>query len=50
MLSLNIRGLGSRVKRRKVRELVSSSKVDFLALQETKIELVADDFVSLLCF
>jgi hypothetical protein len=36
--SFNIRGLGSRVKRRKVRELIASESLDFLALQETKLE------------
>jgi mannosylglycoprotein endo-beta-mannosidase len=36
--SFNIRGMGSRVKRRKVIELISLEKLDFLALQETKLE------------
>jgi exonuclease III len=40
VLSMNIRGLGSRVKKRKIRELVCSESVDFLALQETKIEVI----------
>jgi hypothetical protein len=40
--SFNIRGLGGRVKRSKVKELVFKEKVDFLALQETKLEVVTD--------
>jgi hypothetical protein len=39
--SFNVRGLGSRVKRRKTRELIVSEKIDFLALQETKLEGVS---------
>jgi exonuclease III len=35
--SFNIRGLGGRVKRRKVRDLVRRKKVEVLALQETKV-------------
>jgi hypothetical protein len=31
--SFNARGLGSRVKRRKLRELVQTEKLDFLAIQ-----------------
>ncbi|GAU09987.1 hypothetical protein TSUD_393040 [Trifolium subterraneum] len=34
------RGLGSRVKRRKVKEVIGVEKLDFLALQETKLEEV----------
>jgi hypothetical protein len=45
VLTMNIRGLGSRVKRRKVRELVASEKVDFLALQETKLEVVTEALI-----
>jgi hypothetical protein len=30
--TFNIRGLGSRVKRRKIRELISVNNLDFLAL------------------
>jgi exonuclease III len=40
--TLNIRGLGSRVKRRKVRDLVRLERLDFLALQETKLQVVDD--------
>jgi hypothetical protein len=36
--SFNIRGLGSRVKRRKVRDIITSENLDFIALQETKLE------------
>jgi exonuclease III len=44
VLSFNIRGLGGRVKRRRVRELVRDHKVDFLALQETKMEVISESF------
>ncbi|KAK2456934.1 hypothetical protein QL285_004253 [Trifolium repens] len=43
--SFNLRGLGSRVKRRKIRELVRAEKLDFLAIQETKMEIISDHFV-----
>ncbi|KAK2372071.1 hypothetical protein P8452_45480 [Trifolium repens] len=46
--SFNIRGLGSRVKRRKVRDLVRIEKLDFLALQETKLQSVSDSFPQML--
>jgi mannosylglycoprotein endo-beta-mannosidase len=36
--SFNIRGLGSRVKKRKIRDLIRVENIDFLALQETKLE------------
>jgi hypothetical protein len=45
VLSMNIRGLGSRVKKRKIRELVCSESVDFLALQETKIEVIEQSLI-----
>jgi hypothetical protein len=43
--SFNIRGLGSRVKRRKIREIVQAENLDFLALQETKMEVISTNFV-----
>jgi hypothetical protein len=43
--TLNIRGLGSRVKRRKVRELVRAENLDFLAIQETNLEVIAETLV-----
>jgi exonuclease III len=44
VLSFNIRGLGGRIKRRKVRNLVRCYNVDFLALQETKLEEITSEF------
>lgn len=38
ILSLNVRGLGRREKRSKVKKLVSNLKVDMLLLQETKLK------------
>jgi hypothetical protein len=43
--SFNIRGLGSRVKRRRIRDIVRDEKIDFLALQETKMEVITDGLV-----
>jgi hypothetical protein len=43
--SFNVRGLGSKVKRRKIRELVRKEKIDFLAIQETKMEVIPDAMV-----
>jgi endonuclease/exonuclease/phosphatase family metal-dependent hydrolase len=43
--SFNIRGLGGRVKRRKIRELVQMEGLDFLAIQETEMEAISDIFV-----
>jgi hypothetical protein len=40
--SFNIRGLGGRVKRNKLKEMVRKEKLDFLALQETKLEIIPD--------
>jgi hypothetical protein len=42
VLSFNVRGLGGLVKRKRVRELVREQRVDFLAIQETKLELITD--------
>lgn len=46
VLSFNIRGLGGRNKINKIKELVRNHKVDFLAIQETKME----DFTSSFCY
>jgi exonuclease III len=42
IVSYNVRGLGGRVKKRRVCDLVQECKVDFLALQETKLEEVSE--------
>jgi exonuclease III len=44
--SFNIRDLGGMLKRRKIRELIRLQKIDFLALQETKLEVISES----LCF
>jgi hypothetical protein len=44
IMSFNIRGLGGRVKRQRIRDLIRVNKVDFLALQETKMEMVIEKF------
>ncbi|KAK2357971.1 hypothetical protein QL285_095195 [Trifolium repens] len=40
--SINIRGLGGAVKRKYMKELVRKEKLEFLAIQETKLENVTD--------
>lgn len=42
VLSYNVRGLGGRVRRKILKELVRDQKVDFLAIQESKLEVVAE--------
>ncbi|GKV27606.1 hypothetical protein SLEP1_g36762 [Rubroshorea leprosula] len=40
LLSFNVRGLGGGGKRRHIRDLILREKVEFLAVQETKLEVV----------
>jgi hypothetical protein len=40
--SYNIRGLGGDVKRRRIKQLILSENVDFMAIQETKLEAISD--------
>lgn len=42
--TFNIRGLGGAIKRNKVKELVRHNKVEFMAIQETKMEVISQDF------
>lgn len=42
VLSYNVRGLGGRVKIKVIRELVRDQRVDFFAIQESKLEEVTD--------
>jgi exonuclease III len=44
--TFNVRGLGGRVKRRRITQLIIIKKIDFMALQETKMEEISED----LCF
>jgi len=44
--TFNVRGIGGRVKKNKIRDLVKHNNVDFLAVQETKLEEVT----SSLCY
>jgi exonuclease III len=46
MRSFNVRGLGSRVKRAKIHDVVCSEHVDFLAIQETKMEVISNSLIS----
>jgi len=40
--SFNIRGLGGKTKRNKIKALVNQHKVDFMAIQETKMEVISN--------
>lgn len=40
--SFLVRGLWSRVKRRKINELTSQQMIDFLAIQQSKIEIISE--------
>jgi exonuclease III len=44
--TFNARGLGGVVKRRRIRELIRNHRIEFLAIQETKLEEVSES----LCF
>jgi mannosylglycoprotein endo-beta-mannosidase len=44
--SFNVRGLGSRVKRRKICDLIRRENIDFMAIQETKMEAFSEFFVA----
>ena len=46
ILSWNVRGLGKAEKRRMVRNLIFSQKVDLILIQETKWEHVTERMVS----
>jgi hypothetical protein len=41
--SINIRGLGGRVKKSKVRGFIATNHLDFVAIQETKLEAIDDN-------
>jgi exonuclease III len=47
-LSLNIQGLGSKAKKDWTRELIGKHKVNFLSLQETKMESISEMDVKIL--
>lgn len=42
--SFNIRGLGGRVKQRKVKNLIVTEKIDFMMIQETKMAGIEESF------
>jgi exonuclease III len=42
VLLFNARGLVGVLKRKKIKKLVMEQKVDFLAIQETKMEVISD--------
>lgn len=42
--SLNIRGLGAEIKKKKIRSFIKEEKLDFMVIQETKIESIDRQF------
>ncbi|MCI49753.1 cytochrome P450, partial [Trifolium medium] len=46
--SMNVRGLGEGLKKRKVTEVIRSEKVEVIALQETKLEAIDSRLCSML--
>lgn len=51
IISWNVRGLGSADKRRMVRELCNSYRVDVVMLQESKLDVIAPSVIKeLSCF
>lgn len=46
--SLNIRGLGAGIKKKKIRSLIEAGKLDFIAIQETKMESMGESECELL--
>ncbi|GKA27959.1 RNA-directed DNA polymerase, eukaryota [Tanacetum coccineum] len=48
-LSLNVQGLGSKAKKDWIKELNNKHKVNFLSVQETKLDCISDMDVKVLC-
>ncbi|KAL8483357.1 hypothetical protein ACS0TY_026164 [Phlomoides rotata] len=42
ILSYNVRGLGSNVKRREIKDLIRNHIIEFCSIQETKMEVISD--------
>lgn len=40
---MNIRGLGAVIKKKKISSLIAEEKLDFIAIQETKMEVMDDN-------
>lgn len=48
ILSYNIRGAGSRIKSKEVRDLICKFDIDFCCLQESKLESMCDSYAETL--
>lgn len=48
MLLFNIRGVGSRVKRKEVQDLVRKNKIDLVCIQESKLDEVNENVCRLI--
>lgn len=46
IVSLNVRGLGGRVKRRELRKFVKRENLDLMCIQETKMEVISPEICS----
>ncbi|KAL8469743.1 hypothetical protein ACS0TY_032549 [Phlomoides rotata] len=42
ILSYNIRGLGQRIKKKEIRELIKEFRIDFCCIQESKVSQVSN--------
>lgn len=42
ILSFNIRGLGSSVKKKEIKDLIARHRIDFCCVQETKLDSFSD--------
>jgi exonuclease III len=45
VLTFNVRGLRGRHKKNKIKQLVRNHIIDFLAIQETKMEIITTRFL-----
>jgi len=43
LISMNIRGLGGRIKRKYINDLIKKQQVGFICLQETKCEHISKE-------
>jgi exonuclease III len=47
--TFNVCGLGGRLKKNKIKELVRAHKIDFVVIQETKLEVITRSLCANLC-
>ena len=49
MLTWDVRGLGRREKRRKIKKIIKENELDIVLMQETKKEVITEMFVTSIC-